>query len=222
MRGERSTALVGAARSLQSRASSVFACALMITLGVGALSWYYAHALTRQTHARQAAQATSASRAQGEMPLPALGPIEPVVSAARAEAAPAAAALPEAREPAVADPPSEPASAPLMAVGPGAALPHTPAQVARDRRLSGLVFTREAALSGRGARHAPRVPSVASPPVQPQRTQPEPAGALAALLQPAPTAAAPHGSCPMRIFSCPRVPSSTAPWRRRSIRPCRV
>lgn len=203
VRGERSTALVGAARSLQSRASSVFACALMITLGVGALSWYYAHALTRQTHARQAAQATSASRAQGEMPLPALGPIEPVVSAARAEAAPAAAALPEAREPAVADPPSEPASAPLMASVPDAALPHTPAQVARDRRLSGLVFTREAALAG-AAPDTATVPSVASPPVQPQRTQPEPAGALAALLQPAPTAAGAARLLPDAHFLLPK------------------
>jgi len=190
VRGERSTALVAAARSLQSRASSVFACALMVTLGVGALSWYYAHALTRQTRVRQAAQASAASRAQGEMPLPALGPIEPAGSGAGAAAAPPIAPLPEA-EPAAADLRSEPASPPPSAAGPDGARPHAPAQIARERRLSGLVFTREAALAGAAPdTDAVAASSAASPPAQPQRAEPERADALAALLHPAPTAAA--------------------------------
>ena len=75
--GERGTTLANAARSMQSRASSVVAAALMITLGLSALSWYYAHALGRQSHARQVAQSAAAVRAQGEMPLPPLGRIAP-------------------------------------------------------------------------------------------------------------------------------------------------
>ncbi len=80
VRGERSAALVNAARSMQARVSNILAAALMIALGVGALTWYYAHALTRQSHARAAAQSTVQSRAQGEMPLPPLGRIVPPAS----------------------------------------------------------------------------------------------------------------------------------------------
>ena len=50
VRGERSVALVNMARSIQSRVSNVLAAGLMIALGVGALAWYYAHALTRPAH----------------------------------------------------------------------------------------------------------------------------------------------------------------------------
>ena len=41
------------------------------------LTWYYANALTRQSRARQRAQTQSTNRAQGEMPLPSLGRIDP-------------------------------------------------------------------------------------------------------------------------------------------------
>ena len=73
VRGERNTLAVKDARSLQSRISSVLAAGLMIALGVGGLSWYYANALSRQNHARQAAVSTVANSAQGEMALPPLG-----------------------------------------------------------------------------------------------------------------------------------------------------
>jgi type IV secretion system protein VirB10 len=49
----------------------------MIALGLGALSWYYASALSRQKHARQAAVIAAATNAQGEMALPPLGGVEP-------------------------------------------------------------------------------------------------------------------------------------------------
>jgi len=75
--GERATAIVHAARTMQSRVGGVLAAALMITLGVSALVWYYAHAFTRTTRAREAAQTEAAHRAHGEMPLPPLGDIEP-------------------------------------------------------------------------------------------------------------------------------------------------
>ena len=76
VRGERTTAIVHAARSAHARLSSLLAAALMITLGLATLGWYYAHALGRVTRARQQAQSATASRAQSEMPLPSLGRIE--------------------------------------------------------------------------------------------------------------------------------------------------
>ena len=75
--GERNTPSVNGARSLQSRISSVLAAGLMIALGVGGLSWYYASALSRQGHARQAAVSAMANSAQGEMALPPLGGVVP-------------------------------------------------------------------------------------------------------------------------------------------------
>ena len=56
VRGERSTALGSGARSAQSRLSSLLAAALMGALGLAALTWYYAHAFSRQSHMREAAQ----------------------------------------------------------------------------------------------------------------------------------------------------------------------
>ena len=85
--GERTAALVDAARSVQSRLSSLLAAGLMITLGLAALTWYYAHALTRQSRSRQVAQSTAVSRAQGEMPLPSLGRIGRRCSQGRRQAA---------------------------------------------------------------------------------------------------------------------------------------
>jgi type IV secretion system protein VirB10 len=75
VRGERSVALVNAARSVQSWVSNALAAALMVALGVGALTWYYAHALTRPAQTRALAQSVTASRAQGELTLPSLGRI---------------------------------------------------------------------------------------------------------------------------------------------------
>ncbi len=72
VQGERSDPIVNTARSIQSRVSSVLAAGLMIALGLGALTWYYAHALSRQKQAREAAVAAAANNAQGEMPLPPL------------------------------------------------------------------------------------------------------------------------------------------------------
>jgi type IV secretion system protein VirB10 len=77
VRGERGSPTVNSARSLQSRISSVLAAGLMIALGLGALSWYYASALGRQKQARQAAATAAANNAQGEMALPPLGGVEP-------------------------------------------------------------------------------------------------------------------------------------------------
>jgi type IV secretion system protein VirB10 len=137
VRGERSAALVNAARSMQARVSNILAAALMIALGVGALTWYYAHALTRQSHARAAAQSTVQNRAQGEMPLPPLGRIVPP-PAAVPEAVPSPAEAPLLEAPAPVSLPTAPNAAASLAPA------LSPAAVARERRGGGAVFTRAA------------------------------------------------------------------------------
>jgi type IV secretion system protein VirB10 len=150
VRGERSVALVNMARSVQSRVSSALAAALMIALGVGALTWYYAHALTRPAHARALAQSATTTRAQGEMALPSLGPITPppartdpppAQEASQPSTLPQDAPLPEA------SPAAGPWSASTVAGTADAAHQNppgarTPAELVRERRLSGQVFAR--------------------------------------------------------------------------------
>jgi type IV secretion system protein VirB10 len=153
--GERGATLANAARSMQARASSVVAAALMITLGLSALSWYYAHALGRQSHARQVAQTAAAMRAQGEMSLPSLGRIAPPPTVT---AAPPTADPVSASEELPTDMPLEEArghtpwrngaavvSGAAADAGPGAAdpRPKTPGEIAFERRLLGRVFARE-------------------------------------------------------------------------------
>jgi type IV secretion system protein VirB10 len=162
VRGERTTAIVHAGRSAHARVSSLLAAALMITLGLAALGWYYAHALTRTTRARQQAQSATASRAQGEMPLPSLGPIElpgAVVTAA--------AAVP-AEHPLEPDPAAAPADRAGVPPVPAGVLPEVvgratevrpapPAHAARAlaRRLSGAVLARESAAPTAGTQSSP-------------------------------------------------------------------
>ena len=85
--GERGTPSVFRGRSLQSRASSAVAAGLMLLLGICVLVWYYTSIATRQARARQSAQTATATRVQGELPLPALGHFD-------TSASPAAAPLP--------------------------------------------------------------------------------------------------------------------------------
>ena len=75
--GERDMTAVNRAPTVQSRVSSVLAIGLMSLLGLGMLIWYYANTITRQSRARQHAQTASINRAQGDMPLPSLGRIDP-------------------------------------------------------------------------------------------------------------------------------------------------
>jgi type IV secretion system protein VirB10 len=75
--GERGATVVNSIRSMQSRVSSFLAAGVMIALGLGALSWYYANALGRQKRLRQSAVTTAANNAQAEMSLPPLGAVEP-------------------------------------------------------------------------------------------------------------------------------------------------
>jgi len=142
--GERSATAVSRTPSIQSRISSVLAIGLMSVLGLGMLTWYYANAMTRQSRARQSARTLSMSRAQGEMPLPSLGRIDPPPLAA-----------PPAFNTAPLPPPDLPMATPLnpttlreipLEVSPaanpyGAPAPKTPEQLALERQLSGIVYS---------------------------------------------------------------------------------
>jgi type IV secretion system protein VirB10 len=169
VRGERSTPTVNSVRSLQSRISSVLAAGLMIALGLGALSWYYASALGRQKQARQAAASDAAKNAQGEMALPPLGRVEPPLAGTLA--APAATPGVDSESTAgghrssAASPPAFPVSGlPLEQAranwsSGGGSLPYTGAdpygsaqrQAPSDRRLSGAAFARDSVLPASSA-----------------------------------------------------------------------
>lgn len=74
--GERRIPSVNRVRSLQSRVSGALGIGLVSAIGLGLLFWYYSQALTRDQRAQRAAEQATQQRAQGEMALPPLGPIE--------------------------------------------------------------------------------------------------------------------------------------------------
>ena len=71
--GERGEATVNRIRSLQSRVSNLLAAGLMGALGLGGLSWYYAHILTRHSHAIEVARHAARAQTSGDARLPPLG-----------------------------------------------------------------------------------------------------------------------------------------------------
>lgn len=151
--GERGVPSVHRARSLQSRMSSMLAIGLMMALGVGLLTWYYARALTRPARALQSAQALTRQRAQGEMALPPLGPIsQPMAGLAPAAASPApndsakASALQALLGPA----PPLPDDSTAGAASPSAVV-RTPVAHALDRRLTGPAFASASSDTGNSA-----------------------------------------------------------------------
>lgn len=150
VRGERSVALVNAARSVQSRVSSALAAVLMIALGIAALAWYYAHALTRPAQARTLAESAATTRAQGEMALPSLGRITPPAAAANPPPMPEVPRQSaEPQEPPLAE--AHPSASPWRSAAaadsvepgrPSGSGAKSPAELARERRLAGGVFAR--------------------------------------------------------------------------------
>jgi len=171
--GERDGSTLKQPVSMQSRVSNFLALGLMSVLGLGMLTWYYAHALTRQGHAQQTAQTLSAKRAQGDLPLPSLGRIDPPAPA------------PPGAAPAIA-----PAPIPLAEIPPqpnlanaavyGSPPPKSAAELAVDRQLSGAVFSpQSSSYSG--------VPGVIAPTSAPGE-QPA-SGDLSSLLRPSATTA---------------------------------
>jgi type IV secretion system protein VirB10 len=180
VRGERAAAVVSGTRSLQSRASSLLAATLVIGIGVAALTWYYAHAFARPARTRQSAQATAASRAQAEMALPALGTIVPPAPAAPPPAGPEP---PQVQ--AVAEDPATAIAEPAASGAAGAPPAKSPAQLAVERRLAGVVFARATNPAGDAA--AALYPSPALPAPGPAAARP--GSPLGALLEATPAAA---------------------------------
>jgi type IV secretion system protein VirB10 len=148
--GERTTAIVHAARSTQSKVSGLLSAGLMIALGLSALSWYYAHALSRTTRVRQEARTAATRRAQGEMPLPSIGHIEPPRTISAPVADRTFVSAHDRGEPTLAEVPADPlpeAGHPATAtVLSGTMEAHSPASVthpsALTRRLAGTVLAR--------------------------------------------------------------------------------
>ena len=224
VRGERSTALGSGARSAQSRLSSLLAAGLMVALGLSALTWYYAHAFSRQNQMREAAQWGAATRAQGEMALPALGRIEPP-SAPAATSAPGAASISGAASvPGRAAPISDPAAAATPPAAPDLPLePHVQAPgttrsgtpvapgeahraSALERRLSGVVFAREQSdgMTPGVQDHAGAEMPQAGGAQQARRAVDVGESALTTLLRTSATPAAPAGLLPTQRFLLPR------------------
>jgi len=139
--GERDANSVTRMLSVQSRISNVLAIGLMSVLGLGSLTWYYANAMMRQGRAQEAAKAASANHAQGDLPLPSLGPI-----AAPAQAPPEPpVAPPMAADPGPLSPPPL-TEVPLVMNSPPVANPgvppvKSPQELALERQLSGAVFS---------------------------------------------------------------------------------
>jgi type IV secretion system protein VirB10 len=172
VRGERGSATLAHAPSVQSRISNLLAIGLMSILGLGMLTWYYANTLTRQSHARESAKVSSTKRAQsGDVPLPSLGRIDPPAAEKPSpqDPAPQASAL-------MATPLREiPLEAAPAVTAYGAAPAKTPAQLALERQLSGVVFQSS-------------VPMAPAAGTMPPGSAQEP-GELSALLRPSVTTA---------------------------------
>ena len=172
VQGERDSTTLAHAPSVQSRISNLLAFGLMSLLGLGMLTWYYANAMTRQSHARESAQASATKRAQsGDMPLPSLGRIDPPVAEKPPPQDPAPQAAAMLATP-LAEIPLGPAPA---ATGYGAVPPKTEAQLTLERQLSGAVYSQSS---------LPTAPAAGTPPPAAQ----EP-GELSALLRPSVTTA---------------------------------
>jgi type IV secretion system protein VirB10 len=173
VRGERDETAVNRVASVQSRISSILAVGLMIILGLGMLVWYYANAMTRQNRARQGAQTLATSRAQGEMPLPSLGRIDPPPPDLPYSPTPLTpATLPEI--------PLEVSVTSAVPSAPATPQPKTAEELAMERQLSGAVYSTQSAVASAatGTNGSP-----------PSTTGNQEVGELATLLRPGVSAA---------------------------------
>lgn len=206
VRGERDATAISGAPSLQSRVSSVLAVGLMSVLGLGMLTWYYANAMTRQSKARQAIQATSTQHAQADMPLPGLGRIDP--PAPPAPPAVDRPRMPAQESPALAVPlreiPLAPSPTGNAAEAPAA--PKTPAQLTLERQLSGAVFSSQG---------TPTPPSGESPTARPPASSP---AIWLRCCAPLRLRWCERKYCRRSDYCCPRGHFWTARWKRQSTR----
>jgi type IV secretion system protein VirB10 len=122
----------------------------MLILGAGMLTWYYTNAISQQSRTKRTAQSAALHRAQGEMPLPALGGFDALRMSSPALQHQAADSPPSAQLPAPEQPqlPLMPSQANWGPMGPSAA-PYDPAahksakQLMQERLLAGAAFARE-------------------------------------------------------------------------------
>jgi type IV secretion system protein VirB10 len=145
--GERDSSSISRMLSNQSRVSNILAIGLMSVLGLGALTWYYANALMRQGRTKEMAQAASVKRAQGDMPLPSLGRIDPPVNPSLMPPAAASLDSPATTPPLAPQTLLELPMAQNTSV-PSPPPPKTPEQLAVERQLSGAVFAPHGSMPG--------------------------------------------------------------------------
>ncbi|HUY83706.1 MAG TPA: type IV secretion system protein VirB10 [Steroidobacteraceae bacterium] len=178
--GERAAALVHRLRGLQSRLGNVLALGLMLALGGAALSAYYVHVW----HGRRDAPSAARRAQAADLPLPALGPIDPPAPTASADGPVAAPAILPAPAPLVEAPAPEPLSAEPAADGGGGLPRQSAAQRKLERRLAGPAF-----VGATGATGATGAAASASGPMLEDRSGHSTASdALQALMQPTVTA----------------------------------
>jgi type IV secretion system protein VirB10 len=179
VRGERDATSVARAPSAQSRISSLLATGLMSVLGLGMLTWYYSTAITRQSRARQSAQTSSTNHAQGEMPLPSLGRIDPPAPPPVVDSPPLQDldSMPSSNPPGPTTLREIPLTASPAPGTYGSPQPKTAAQLTLERQLSGVVYSAQSVL----LTAAPGINAPPSPAGEP--------GELATLLRPTVSAA---------------------------------
>lgn len=137
--GERDASMSGGRTSIQSRVSNVLAMGLLSVLGLGLLTWYYAHALARPSRAHQEAQLVASKRAQGDIPLPSLGKIAVPMSHTPDAALRDIPTSSTSTWPPPIDLPEVPLS-PSQVTSVAGPPTKTPEELAVERRLSGQVF----------------------------------------------------------------------------------
>ena len=195
--GERGIASVNRTPSIQSRVSSVLAMALMLGLGLGLLTWYYAHTLSRRSRAVETAQSATKSKAQGEMALPSIHIDAPHVLGSKPDPPPAVTLteVPVDSGNLVTGYTSTPAN-------PGTPPPKTLAELALERRLAGPAF----ASRDTGFKDSPEHESVASRAAVSDESAAGPAAdsRMASLLKPTLTPAVRARLLPTQRFLLPK------------------
>jgi type IV secretion system protein VirB10 len=203
--GDRGATLVDGAISMQSRVSNWLALSLMTVLGLGSLTWYYAKTLSRPSQERGRVQSAVVARAAGDAPLPSLGRIEPPSLALQSgpDEGPSPE-LPVDRLPMPATSLPEIPLAASQATTISSPPPPTAEDLARQRQLSGPVFSN-------GAAPAPAETPIAGSPAAPATTGTampasvsSSSGDLSGLLRPSAVAAVRADVLPERRLLLPK------------------
>jgi type IV secretion system protein VirB10 len=192
--GERGIASVNQHRSLQSRISNLMAMGLMGAMGLGLLGWYYSQTYAHQREAKDQAQSATRTKAQGDLPLPSIGRVDPPgfvrTGSGTADAGGAFGGPPPMPPEARARPAVYGTSEPAALASGG----YVPAAPTVDRRLDGPVFSAPgdaerrlvAALPAAGAGDGE---GMANGPPEAGMAPGAPPGSVAALLRPTVTPA---------------------------------